>query len=232
MLLGALLDAGAGLAAVRASLAALHLPGWELETATVRLPGVAGTSARVRASAEHDPARRLADVEALLAAAALPARVRAAALATYRRVFAVEAEVHGVPAERVHLHELGRAAAVLAVVGACAAVADLAPARVTCGPVAVGRGTVRTAHGVLPVPAPAVARLLAGVPVAESAGEGEMATPTGVALLLTLADGFGDPPAGRAVRTGIGVGTRLFAGIPGSLRVTLVEGSAIAYRTT
>ena len=223
MLLGALVDAGAGLEAIRACFAGLRLPGWELEVVADRQQGFAGTRVRVLVREESHPARHLHDVEALLAVAALPERVRQRALATFRRLFAAEAEVHGVRPEEVHLHELGAVDAVVDLVGVCAALESLAPARVSCGPVAVGRGTVRTAHGVLPVPAPAVARLLVGVPLAAENADGEMATPTGAALLATLVDTFGGPPAGRIVRIGAGLGTRTFPGFPGFLRVLIIE---------
>jgi len=226
MLLGALIDAGAGVEAIRATLAGLRLPGWELEVAADRQQGFAGTRVRVLVGDETHPARHLHDVEALLAAATLPERVRQRALATFRRLFAAEAEVHGVPVERTHLHELGAVDAVVDIVGTCAALEALGSHRITCGPVAVGRGTVRTEHGLLPVPAPAVARLLAGVPLAGHAADGEMATPTGAALLVTLVDQFGDAPAGRLERIGIGLGTKVFPGIPNFLRVLAVEPAA------
>ncbi len=223
MLLGALIDAGADLGAVRGALDGLHLHGWELEVVEDRQQGFAGRRVRVHVHEESHPARHLHDVEALLQAAALPERVRTRSLAAFRALFAAEAAVHGVPAEETHLHELGAVDAVIDVVGVCAAVETLAVTRISCGPVPVGRGSVRTAHGLLPVPAPAVARLLAGVPLAGHSADGEMTTPTGATLLVTLVDEFGDPPAGPVLRTGVGLGTRVFPGVPNFLRVHVVE---------
>ena len=228
MLLGALIDAGADVEAVRACLGGLRLPGWELDVATDRQQGFAGTRVRVRINDETHPARHLHDVEALLAAAALPERVRQRALAAFRRLFAAEAEVHGVAVEKTHLHELGAVDAVIDIVGVCAALETLGIDRISCGPVPVGRGTVRTEHGLLPVPAPAVARLLAGVPLAGHCADGEMTTPTGATLLATVVETYSDPPAGRIVRAGIGLGTKVFAGVPNFLRVLLIEPAAAA----
>ncbi len=226
MLLGALVDAGAELPMVERCLAGLHLDGWGLVVVADRQQGFAGRRVRVDVREESHPARHLRDVEALLLGAELPERVRERALAAFRRLFAAEAAVHGAPAEETHLHELGAVDAVVDIVGVCAAVESLDPERVSCGPVPVGRGTVRTAHGLLPVPAPAVAHLLAGVPLAGHGADGEMTTPTGATLLATLVDEFGDPPSGTLVRCGVGLGTRAFPGVPNFLRALVVEPAA------
>ena len=223
MLLGALLDLGVDLEALRDLLAGLHLPGWRLTATRDRHQGFAGTRAAVEVTSEAHPARHLADVEALLGKATLPDRVRARALGAFRRLFAAEAEVHGTRVEETHLHELAAVDAVVDVVGGCAAVELLGVERVTCGPVPVGSGTVTTAHGTLPVPPPAVARLLQGVPIADYAAEGEMTTPTGAALVTTLADEFGPLPGGKVLGVGVGLGTRQFAGLPNLLRAFLLE---------
>jgi len=228
MLLAALVDVGADAARIRETLAGLRLPGWELEVVSDRQQGFAGTRVRVRVSEESHPARHLHDVEELLAAATLPERVRSRSLAAFRLLFAAEAGVHGVPVERTHLHELGAVDAVIDIVGACAALELLACERVTCGAVPVGRGTVSTEHGLLPVPAPAVARLLVGVPIAAHAADGEMTTPTGATLVATLAAEFGDVPAGRIARIGVGLGTKAFPGVPNFLRALVVEPAAAA----
>jgi hypothetical protein len=226
MLLGALIDAGADLASVRRCLAGLHLDGWALEVVVDRQQGFAGRRVKVDVREESHPARHLHDVETLLEGAELPERVRERALEAFRRLFAAEAAVHGVPAAETHLHELGAVDAVVDIVGVCAAVESLDPERISCGPVPVGRGTVHTAHGLLPVPAPAVTRLLAGVPLAAHGADGEMTTPTGAVLLATLVDAFGDPPAGTLVRCGVGLGTRAFPGVPNLLRAFVIEPAA------
>lgn len=223
MLLGALIDLGADARELQVALAGLGLSGWRLEARKDRHQGFAGTRVTVVVDEESHPARRLADVEGLLSRAVLPERVRERARTAFSRLFAAEAEAHGVPLAEAHLHELAAVDAVIDIVGVCAAVDMLGVERVVAGAVPVGSGTVETAHGLLPVPGPAVARLLAGVPIAAHAADGEMTTPTGATLLVTLAESFGHLPAGRLGRVGVGLGTRRFAGMPNVLRAFIVE---------
>ena len=223
MLLGALLDLGVPRERLQEVLAGLRLAGWHLEAARGRHQGFAGTRVVVRVDEGGHPARHLLDVERLLHDATLPERVRERSVAAFRRLFEAEAEVHGVPLEKAHLHELSAVDAVVDIVGVCAAVELLGADRVACAPVPVGSGTVQTAHGLLPVPPPAVARLLRGVPIASHAAEGEMTTPTGATLLVTLAERFGPLPAGRLLGVGVGLGVREFAGLPNVLRAFLIE---------
>ena len=152
--------------------------------------------------------------------------MRERSLAAFRRLFEAEADVHGVALEKAHLHELAAVDAVIDIVGTCAAVELLQVDRVVCGPVPVGSGTVATAHGILPVPPPAVARLLCGVPIASHGAEGEMTTPTGATLVTTLAERFGPLPAGALLGVGVGLGTRSFVGLPNLLRAFLLEEAA------
>ncbi|MEW6337059.1 MAG: nickel pincer cofactor biosynthesis protein LarC [Acidobacteriota bacterium] len=223
MLLGALLDAGAGEGELTRMLAGLGLTGWRLTARRDRQQGFAGTRVAVEVEEESHPARRLRDVSALLAGASLPEAVRRRAQSAFGRLFEAEALAHGVPLEQAHLHELAAVDAVIDIVGTCAAVELLGVGRITCGPVPVGSGTVQTQHGLLPVPGPAVATLLAGAPLAGHAAEGEMTTPTGAVLLVTLAEAFGSLPAGRLERVGVGLGTRKFPGLPNLLRAFVVE---------
>jgi uncharacterized protein (TIGR00299 family) protein len=226
MLLGALVDLGVARERLEEMLGGLKLAGWRLEAARDRHQSLAGTRVSVRVEEGSHPARHLLDVERLLRDASLPGRVRERSLAAFRRLFEAEAEVHGVPLEKAHLHELSALDAVVDIVGVCAAVELLGIDSVACAPVPVGSGTVETAHGLLPVPPPAVARLLRGVPLAGHAAEGEMTTPTGAALLVTLAGRFGPLPAGRIAGVGVGLGVREFAGLPNVLRAFLVEEEA------
>jgi uncharacterized protein (TIGR00299 family) protein len=223
MLLAALLDLGVERRLVDEALAGLALGGWSLSVERTRHQGFAGTRVTVAVTEGGQPARRLADVERLLAAAALPESVRAKSLTAFRRLFEAEAAAHGVVPAEAHLHELAAVDAVVDIVGVCAAVAALAVDRVLCGPVPVGSGSVETAHGLLPVPAPAVAELLRGVPLASHAAAGEMTTPTGAVLLTTLADGFSSMPEGILRGVGVGLGVRRHAGLPNLLRAFLVE---------
>ena len=223
MVLAALIDAGADEVYVRGQLEGLSLPGWQLLLSHDRHQGLAGLRAVVEVSSSTAPARRLENVRTLLTAAPLDPRVRERSLAVFERLFEAEASVHGVPVEQAHLHEISAVDAVVDVVGSCAALVSLEVGEVLCGPVPVGRGTVETEHGLLPIPPPAVASLLQGVPLASHAAEGEMTTPTGAALLVSWSSRFGSLPAGRLVRVGVGLGTRRFDGMANVFRAFVLE---------
>ncbi len=206
MFLAALLDAGASLAAVRAAVASTGLDGWALEAQQVDDHGLAATRVHV---AVTDPATQRRAAELVdLAAAARPAGVGEVAAAVLRALAEVEGRLHGTPPEDVHLHELGGHDTVVDVVGVCAALHDLGVERLHCLPLPLGRGAVRTRHGVLPVPAPATAALLAGAVVIGSDLPGETVTPTAAALLATLDVRWDPAPAFVAGRTGYGAGSR------------------------
>ncbi len=158
---------------------------------------------------EHSHAA-LADIRNHIAALPLPEEVRQAAQSVYDRLAAAEARVHGRPVDQVHFHEVGALDAVADVVGVCYALSLLRPERIIVSPVHVGSGSVRCAHGIVPVPAPATAVLLEGAPCYGGSIEGELCTPTGAALLTTLADSFGPMPAMRIHKTGYGMGSKVF----------------------
>lgn len=150
------------------------------------------------------------EIAGLIDSFSLPTAVKDRAKAVYQRLAAAESRAHGVPVEAVHFHEVGALDAVMDVTGVCLLLAWLAPDKVLASPVTVGSGTVRTAHGVLPVPAPATAFLLEGIPVATGDIAAELCTPTGAALLGTFAEGFGPLPAGTILGCGYGCGTKDF----------------------
>ncbi|GAB2844699.1 nickel pincer cofactor biosynthesis protein LarC [Actinocorallia aurea] len=220
MLLAALLDAGAAPAAVRAAVEAV-IPGEVVVgTEEVRRAGLRAVLMRIRARREEHPHRTWRDVRALIAGAAMPEPVADAALAVFRRLAEAEAHVHGAAVEDVHFHEVGAWDSIADVVGVCAALHDLGVEDLSAGPLALGSGAVRTAHGVLPVPVPAVARLAEGWDVA-AGGEGELATPTGVALVTALARPCPALPPLRLAATGVGAGTRDVPGRANVVRVFL-----------
>jgi pyridinium-3,5-bisthiocarboxylic acid mononucleotide nickel chelatase len=167
---------------------------------------------------DHGHGRDLASIRQLIRASALEPAVRDRALALFERLGVAEAKMHGMPLDRVHFHEVGAIDSIVDLVGAAAAVEHLAPARFTCGPVNVGSGRVRTAHGELPVPAPATAELLAGIPI-YGAGSGELTTPTGAVLLAELVDEFVDFPALVLEGVGHGLGKRDLPDRPNALRL-------------
>ena len=177
---------------------------------------------------DHDPRgqRDLAQIRALLARSGLRPPVRERALRLFSRLGEAEAKAHGMPVERVHFHEVGAVDSIVDLVGAAAAVDHLAPERLTCGPVNLGSGRVRTDHGELPVPTPATAELLQGVPVyGGRGGDGELTTPTGAVLLAELVDAFVELPPLVLETTGYGLGRRQLPMQPNALR--LVRGQRL-----
>src|SRR6266542_6627096 len=182
------------------------------------------TARRVEVRIEgRQPHRHLHHVDSILQAARLPESVRAGARAVFRRLAEAEAEVHGSSVEQVHFHEVGAADALVDVAGTLAGLEALGIEQVYASPPRLGRGSVDSEHGRIPVPAPATALLLRGAPVRGGPVEAELATPTGAALLATLVGGWGDPPALRLTSVGTGAGTRDFPGHPNVLRILIGE---------
>jgi pyridinium-3,5-bisthiocarboxylic acid mononucleotide nickel chelatase len=227
MLLGALLDAGASLDAVRSAVAAVVPGEVVVRTSAVTRAGLRALKVDVESTGDGHPHRSWARIRALLVSADLPTAIRDPALAVFARLADAEGRVHGIPADDVHFHEVGSWDAIADIVGVCAALADLGVDRVTASPVAVGSGRTRAAHGDLPVPVPAVLELARGWRVL-AGGEGELATPTGVALLRTLAETCGPIPPMEIAAVGIGAGGRDTGGRANVVRVVVgaVVGSA------
>jgi uncharacterized protein (TIGR00299 family) protein len=205
MLLGVLADLGVDMAEVAIGLEGLGVHGWSLGQSKVTRCGLSAT--RVEVYAEHGSARRWSEIDELIAAADLPAPVRDGARATFRRLGDVEAAAHDIAIEQVHFHEVGAIDAIVDIVGVWSALDLLDVERVIAGPVGLGHGTVTGAHGVLPLPAPATAALLVGAPVRPLDVELETCTPTGAALLTTIAE-WGPMPAGTLVGSARGAGGR------------------------
>jgi uncharacterized protein (TIGR00299 family) protein len=224
MLLGALVGAGADLAVLQAAVDALGTEPVRLTASSVTRAGLAATKVDVTAPAS-DVRRTWPDVRELLEGAGLAAPVRDLALDVFGRLARAEAAAHGIPADEVHFHEVGALDSLADVVGVCAALHELEVSAVHCTPVALGQGSVRTEHGLLPVPGPAVLAVLAeaGAPVGSGDVEGEACTPTGAALLAATVTGWGGLPGLRVGATGTGAGSRDTAGRPNVLRVVLGE---------
>lgn len=212
------------------------LPGVALEAENVRRQGIAGTHMHVVIHGQeegehhhhhdhdhghdhehhhhdhehHHEHHSLADIEAIIDGFSLPQVVRDNAKKVYALIARAESAAHGVEVGEVHFHEVGALDAVVDVTGVCYLLHLLAPEAVCGSPVTVGSGTVHTAHGLLPVPAPATARLLTGVPIVTGDIAAELCTPTGAALLRTFAGDFGPMPAGTILGCGHGCGTKDF----------------------
>jgi hypothetical protein len=220
MLLGALVDAGAPLDDVQGVIDTA-LPGAvRLTSSTVRRAGLRATKVEVEVLAGDQPHRRWSDIRHLLERSGLADRVRDSALAVFACLADAEARAHGIPAEEVHFHEVGAWDSIADVVGSCAALDLLGITSVTAGPAVLGSGTTRSAHGEMPVPVPAVLELSRGWDVV-SGGSGELATPTGMALVRGLASECRPLPPLRVQLTGVGAGTRDTPGRANVVRVVV-----------
>ena len=206
MLLAAFIDLGAELDVIRDLVGTVGLPEWSLDATLTTRRGITATAVTVTAP-DHDHHRSWSTIDAMVSSAALPEPVRDGARTTFRRLAVAEAAVHGIDVDDVHFHEVGAVDAIVDVVGAFSAWFDLGSPTVTSAPVGLGTGAVAMAHGVLAVPAPATLELLRGVPTVPVDAAGETATPTGVAILTTMATAWGPPPAGTVAGVGRGAGS-------------------------
>jgi uncharacterized protein (TIGR00299 family) protein len=207
MLLGALVGAGVPVETLTAAIAAVAPEHVTLTRETVSRQGFAATRVHVDV-ADSTTHRTWRDIREMLETASLDEGVRARALATFERLAVSEATVHGAAPDDVHFHEVGALDAIADVVGACAGLEHLGLDELVVSPVAVGSGTVTGAHGTMPVPPPAVAELLRGVPSYAGPGNRELCTPTGAALLTTHASSYGPQPAMTVRTVGVGAGGR------------------------
>jgi uncharacterized protein (TIGR00299 family) protein len=221
MLVGALLDLGTPLEALREDLSRLELPGFEVSAERKWRGGLAGTHFVVRLLDPKPPRRNLPQIVTLLERSSLPREVVERAVRVFRRLGAAEAKVHGCALEEVHFHEVGAIDAIVDIAGFCALHHRLGSPRLFSSPIAVGEGFVATEHGRLPVPAMATLELLTGVPIENPGLREELCTPTGAALLSTLCEGFGRRFPHVPKRVGYGLGTRERADPPNAVRAVL-----------
>ncbi len=225
MLLGAVVDAGIALEALAGPLATLPVQGFTLDLTGKRDPRVGGSKVDVVLDEDlPQPHRHLADVEAIIRGSQLPEPVQTKALAAFRRLAEAEGHVHGEPPENVHFHEVGAIDAIVDVCGVILGFHLLGATSVTCGPVPLGTGFARCAHGLIPVPVPATVRLLRGVPTIAAGGPnptGELVTPTGAVLLRTLVGRFGPQPPMDLETIAYGLGTRDRGERPNAVRLLI-----------
>jgi pyridinium-3,5-bisthiocarboxylic acid mononucleotide nickel chelatase len=224
MTVGALVDAGASAGALIDALEQLGT-GARFSVEKTARGGIAASKFRVEAGAEPVKHRHLSHILAMIEKSSIAGRAKHNASEVFRRLGEAEAQVHGVPIEKVHFHEVGAVDSIADIVGACVTLDLLGVEEVHSSAINVGSGTVKTEHGVLPVPAPATALLLAGKPIYARGPEMELTTPTGAALATTLAASFGPLPAMRISSIGHGAGDRDFPAQPNVLRVLIGEGT-------
>jgi hypothetical protein len=222
MFLAALIDAGVPADRLFGELKKLPLGFYEFKRTRAVRGGLVGTRVEIRVPGEQ-PHRHLEDIQALIEKARLPEKAAAQALKIFRHLAEVEGKLHNVSPEEVHFHEVGAVDAVLDIVGTCVALDLLEISELICSPLNVGSGHVDAAHGSLPVPAPATAELLKGIPVYSSGVEGELVTPTGAALVAALASSFGPLPSMKIAKIGYGAGEKEFSDHPNIARLFLGE---------
>jgi uncharacterized protein (TIGR00299 family) protein len=237
MILGALIDAGIALDDVRRALGSLAIDPADVWTERVTRAGISATKFHVRGELgsgrhRHDAGdadghthdgghRTLAEIACLIEKSALSPAGKGRAKALFARLGQVEADIHGVALDQVHLHEVGALDSIIDITGAVFALEQLGAGRILSSPLNLGSGTLRAAHGVYPVPAPATLQLLTGIPVYAGPQVAELVTPTGALLVSSYATTFGPLPRMRVERVGYGAGSRDFADTPNVLRVVI-----------
>jgi len=224
MTVGALIDLGVPLPFLKEELARLpiSLSGYDLSAEETCRHGIRATKFSVRVTADQ-PHRHYSDISGIIEQSSLAAEVKAKTGRIFRRLAEVEAKVHGIELSRVHFHEVGALDSIIDIVGTALCLNFLGIEEVYASSLPLGSGYVETAHGRLPVPAPATAELLKGIPVHGELGTGERVTPTGAAILAALCSGFGAPPPFTVTEVGSGAGDRDFPDTPNILRVILGE---------
>ncbi|MFN0119502.1 MAG: nickel pincer cofactor biosynthesis protein LarC [Blastocatellia bacterium] len=253
MFIGAMLDCGLSFDHLRDELTKLDVDGYQLRLTRMNQSGINAAKFDVEltddpAAQAHEPAhdhpqthdlphthdhgfaaplpaghRSLSAIQALIGGSGLGDSVKARALAIFQRIGEAEAKIHGIPLESVHFHEVGAIDSIVDIVGACIALEAMGIERVIASPLHVGSGTFRCAHGTYPVPGPATTELLRGAPMYAGEIRGELVTPTGAAIITTLAAEYGPLPLMRIERAGYGAGTRRYEKFPNVLRAIIGE---------
>lgn len=230
MLLGALLDAGVPADLLRAEIAKLKLEGVEIQAEKCVRGGIAGTDVKVVTGHDHAH-RHLSTIEKIIDGSDLTERVKERAKTIFRRLGEAEAAIHGIPIEKVHFHEVGAIDAIVDIVGVCVGLDLLGVEKIYSSALNLGSGTVLAAHGVMPVPAPATAALVKGLPTYSDGPAVELTTPTGAAIVSTLAEGFGPMPAMTISAVGYGAGDKDFPDRANMVRL-VVGGASDASEST
>lgn len=221
MILGALVDAGLAWEQLLADLGKLNLPGYSLAMEKVRKQGISGTKVHVQAKEGHVH-RNLDDIKKMITDSDLPDEVKAKSIEVFTRLAIAEAKVHLTTVDHVHFHEVGAVDAIVDIVGAAIGIWRLGIEKMYASPVHTGIGFTQSAHGLIPVPAPATLELLKDVPIYSQGIEKELTTPTGAAILTTYCQDFGDLPPMRISSSGYGAGDRELP-IPNLLRLSIGE---------
>lgn len=221
MTLGALVDAGVSIDVLRDELAKLNLPGYALKVEKVKRSGIAATKVHVIIDQKDQKSRHLSDILSIIESSALSSPVKDKSRRIFTRLADAEAKVHGTTPDKIHFHEVGAVDSIVDNVGAVIGLEFLGITRVMASAINVGSGTVTTAHGLLPIPAPATTELLAGIPFYQSSTPFELTTPTGAVIISTLCSSFGPLPPMKVNRIAYGAGDKEFPGLPNVLRLMI-----------
>lgn len=222
MILGALAELGLDREMLVRELRKLAIADFELVFTEVDRSGISATHLEVKIPHEHVH-RHLHHIEAIIGNSTIAESVKSRAIAVFTRLAKAEAKIHGIDVQKVHFHEVGAMDAIIDVVGSCIAFEMLEIERFACSKIHVGSGFAEMAHGKFPVPPPAVAELLTGIPIYSTEIDGELITPTGAAIIATVCDSYGQIPEMSVEQTAYGAGTRQYEKFPNVLRLILGE---------
>lgn len=223
MNLGAMLELGIEKSYLVSELEKLHLKGWELDAEKDQRHGIVGTKVTVRQKGHDHSHRHLADIEKIISDSMLDEEVKKLSMRIFMKVADAEALVHGIPVDRVHFHEVGAIDSIIDIVGAAICFRALKADAVYVSEVELGGGFVLCEHGKLPVPAPATAEIIKGIPVRKGGVDFEATTPTGAAIIAALGTDFSKTHSLRIEKTAYGIGHKENPGVPNLLRVSLGE---------
>ncbi len=223
MTLGALVSAGVSIGALHAELTKLKLPGYELKAEMVLRSGIAATKVHVIVDQRNQASRHLSDILNTIEGSPLPPTVKEKSVLIFKRLAEAEAKVHGTTPDKIHFHEVGAVDAIVDIVGTVIGLDILGITTIITSAINVGSGTVHTSHGPFPIPAPATAEMLKGLPFYQSSTQFELTTPTGAAIISTLSNSFGPLPPMRVDRIAYGAGDKDFTGRMNVLRLLIGE---------
>lgn len=223
MNLGAMVDLGISKTFLIRELGKLNLKGWKIEAEEDQRHGIHGTRITVKLTGHEHAHRHLPDIEKIIDKSTLDEKTKLLSKKIFLKIAMAEALVHGVPVEKIHFHEVGAMDSIIDIVGAAICFNALKIDKVFVSPVELGGGFVRCQHGTLPVPAPATAEIVKGMPVKTGNLDFEATTPTGAAILSTLGTHFGSVPEFKVLKTGYGIGQKDNPDVPNLLRVFLGE---------
>ena len=226
MFLGALLDAGFAFEDLEAHLQSLPLDGYRLKIKREMRNHISGTKFTVEQDTKKQSPRHLEDIQKIIQKSSLSNQVKAKATGIFEQIAKVEGQIHNTPLEKIHFHEVGAIDSIIDIVGALIGIECLGIRSFHVSPIPLGSGFVETAHGTIPIPAPATIELLKGIPIYDSGVRQEMVTPTGAALVKCLGESFGSMPPMVIRAVGYGVGKRDLPDRPNMLRILIGDASS------